>query len=196
MAASKAMSELCEGELAPGPDLDDGELQAYARRWVGGYWHPVGTCKMGPETDPDAVVDHNGCVHGFDNLFVADARSCRRSPVPTPTCPCWRWRSGSPKAARRAGLEDVEKSLRAPSTAWTRRSGTQSMLRVPLVASTGRTGYSLELLVALVVAVTQRRLGPSSSARTSTVSRRCRCSCLGAVAQVYHAVATRCSSSS
>ena len=73
LAASKAMSELCDGELAPGPDLEDGELQAYARRWVGGYWHPVGTCKMGPETDPDAVVDHNGCVHGFDNLFVADA---------------------------------------------------------------------------------------------------------------------------
>ena len=28
---------------------------------------------MGPETDPDAVVDHNGCVHRFANLFVADA---------------------------------------------------------------------------------------------------------------------------
>jgi len=36
------------------------------------------------------------------------------------------------------------------------------MLRVPLVASTGRPGYWLELLVALVVAVAQRRLGPSS----------------------------------
>ena len=44
-----------------------------------------------------------------------------------------------------AGLEDVEKSLPARSTAWTRRSGTQSMLRVPLVASTGRPGYWLEL---------------------------------------------------
>src|SRR5215218_7501598 len=74
-------------------------------------------------------------------------------------------------AARRAGLEDVEKSLPAPSTARTRRSGTQSMLRVPLVASTGRPGYWLELLVALVVAVAQRRLGPSSSARTSTVEQ-------------------------
>ena len=73
LAGTKALSGLCEGELAPGPDLDDGELQAYARRWVGGYWHPVGTCKMGPATDPDAVVDHNGCVHGFANLFVADA---------------------------------------------------------------------------------------------------------------------------
>jgi choline dehydrogenase-like flavoprotein len=28
---------------------------------------------MGPATNPDAVVDHNGCAHGFDNLFVADA---------------------------------------------------------------------------------------------------------------------------
>jgi choline dehydrogenase len=73
LVGTKAVSRLCEGELAPGPDLDDGQLQAYARRWVGGVWHPVGTCRMGPETDADAVVDRNGCVHGFDNLFVADA---------------------------------------------------------------------------------------------------------------------------
>ena len=73
LAASKALSGLCEGELAPGPDLDDGELQEYARRWVGGIWHPVGTCRMGPETDADAVVDRDGCVYGFDNLFVVDA---------------------------------------------------------------------------------------------------------------------------
>jgi choline dehydrogenase len=73
LAGTKAVSELCDGELAPGPDLDDGQLQAYARRWVGGIWHPVGTCRMGPETDPDTVVDSNGCVHGFTNLFVADA---------------------------------------------------------------------------------------------------------------------------
>ena len=73
LAGTKALSGLCEGELAPGPDLEDGELQKYARRWVGGYWHPVGTCRMGPETDADAVVDHDGCVHGFANLFVADA---------------------------------------------------------------------------------------------------------------------------
>jgi choline dehydrogenase-like flavoprotein len=28
---------------------------------------------MGPATDADAVVDHNGCLQGFANLFVADA---------------------------------------------------------------------------------------------------------------------------
>jgi choline dehydrogenase len=73
LAGTRALSGLCEGELAPGPDLEDGELQAFARPWVGGYWHPVGTCRMGPETDGDAVVDRDGCVYGFANLFVADA---------------------------------------------------------------------------------------------------------------------------
>jgi choline dehydrogenase len=73
LAGTRALSRLCDGELAPGLDLGDGDLEQYACRWRGGYWHPVGTCKMGPETDSDTVVDRNGCVYGFTNLFVADA---------------------------------------------------------------------------------------------------------------------------
>jgi choline dehydrogenase len=37
------------------------------------YYHPVGTCKMGPASDKDAVVDARGQVYGCDNLYVADA---------------------------------------------------------------------------------------------------------------------------
>ena len=37
------------------------------------YYHPVGTCKMGPDSDPAAVVGPTGKVHGLDNLYVADA---------------------------------------------------------------------------------------------------------------------------
>lgn len=37
------------------------------------YCHPAGTCKMGPATDPNAVVDHRGEIHGIRGLHVADA---------------------------------------------------------------------------------------------------------------------------
>ena len=36
-------------------------------------YHPVGTCKMGPDNDPMAVVDHRCRVRGIDGLRVVDA---------------------------------------------------------------------------------------------------------------------------
>ena len=37
------------------------------------YCHPAGSCKMGPQYDPFAVVNSAGAVHGVDGLYVADA---------------------------------------------------------------------------------------------------------------------------
>ncbi|KAL5240755.1 hypothetical protein ACI65C_008165 [Semiaphis heraclei] len=36
-------------------------------------YHPAGTCKMGPDSDSDAVVDHRLRVRGIDRLRVIDA---------------------------------------------------------------------------------------------------------------------------
>jgi choline dehydrogenase len=40
---------------------------------AGGYWHPVGTCAMGPAGDPAAVAGADGRVHGLSNVYIGDA---------------------------------------------------------------------------------------------------------------------------
>jgi choline dehydrogenase len=52
---------------------DEREVHAYIQAHVTSYAHPVGTCKMGPSSDPSSVVDSSGLVHGTSNIFVADA---------------------------------------------------------------------------------------------------------------------------
>jgi choline dehydrogenase len=39
----------------------------------GGYWHPVGTCAMGPPGDPAAVAGADGRMHGLSNVYIGDA---------------------------------------------------------------------------------------------------------------------------
>lgn len=49
----------------------DREIEDYVRSASDGWWHPVGTCRMG--CDPLAVVDPMLRVHGVAGLRVADA---------------------------------------------------------------------------------------------------------------------------
>lgn len=52
---------------------DDAALDAYLKATVINWHHPCCTCRMGPRTDPGAVVDQQGRVHGIDRLRVVDA---------------------------------------------------------------------------------------------------------------------------
>jgi choline dehydrogenase-like flavoprotein len=53
------------------PGKSDDELMALIRRRADSIYHPVGTCRMGP--DEMAVVDAQLRVHGIERLRVADA---------------------------------------------------------------------------------------------------------------------------
>ena len=51
----------------------DDSLNKWTMANVGTQQHSTGTCKMGPASDPMAVVDQRGRVHGVDGLRVVDA---------------------------------------------------------------------------------------------------------------------------
>lgn len=57
----------------PARGHDNESLAALCRRFAGSGYHPSGTAKMGPATDPLAVVDQYACAHAMDGLVVADA---------------------------------------------------------------------------------------------------------------------------
>ncbi len=79
IADQPALRELLGSELSPGPEIED---DAALEKWIEGaiehYYHPVGTCAMGSASDPLAVTDERGRIHGLQNAFVAD---CSIMPV-------------------------------------------------------------------------------------------------------------------
>lgn len=62
------MKEIGAEEVDPPPNYDI----HHARRVAETIYHPAGTCKMGPSSDPSAVVDDRLRVHGVRGLRVVD----------------------------------------------------------------------------------------------------------------------------
>jgi choline dehydrogenase len=69
---------LIERRISPSDDdvATDDALDAWLRQNVATTQHTSGTCKMGPESDPMAVVDQYCRVRGFQNLRVVDLSIC------------------------------------------------------------------------------------------------------------------------
>ncbi|UCI28385.1 GMC family oxidoreductase [Mesorhizobium sp. B2-8-5] len=73
IAAMPAMAEIIEEEVLPGPSIkSDADLIQDFRKRSGTVYHPVSTCRMGPDASR-AVVDPRLKVHGLDALRVIDA---------------------------------------------------------------------------------------------------------------------------
>ena len=75
LADHEAFKDIIIDRITP-TDADlatDKALDAWLMRNVGTSHHISGTCKMGPEADPMAVLDQFGRVRGLQGLRVADA---------------------------------------------------------------------------------------------------------------------------
>jgi len=73
LSRTPPLDRLVAAERWPSETTPDTALPAFARANAYSYHHPNGTCKMGPDSDPMAVVDGRCQVRGVERLFVADA---------------------------------------------------------------------------------------------------------------------------
>jgi choline dehydrogenase len=72
--AQPALDPYRGAELFPGRDVQsDAAVDAWVRQAVETCYHPVGSCKMGRDSDATSVVDDALRVHGLEGLRVVDA---------------------------------------------------------------------------------------------------------------------------
>jgi choline dehydrogenase len=75
LMAQPALKAFSPIEYVPGPTVGDDSaalIEAVARIGTT-IFHPVGTARMGPSTDPESVVDARLRVHGLERLRIVDA---------------------------------------------------------------------------------------------------------------------------
>lgn len=79
---SEAYKEVADFRIHPTDAVlaDDAVLDTWIRQTVGTARHVSGTCRMGPDADPTAVVDQHCRVKGVEGLWVADASVMPRIP--------------------------------------------------------------------------------------------------------------------
>jgi choline dehydrogenase len=79
---SEAYKDVADYRIHPANDIlaNDDALDLWIRQTVGTARHVSGTCKMGPDADPMAVVDQYCRVKGVQGLWVADASVMPRIP--------------------------------------------------------------------------------------------------------------------
>lgn len=74
LAATAPLGGLMKREFRPGDEVrDDDEILHFCREYGATIFHPVGTARMGPAADREAVVDARLRVHGVDGLRIVDA---------------------------------------------------------------------------------------------------------------------------
>lgn len=82
--AHPAFAELIASE-GGAPDAatlaDDDALDRWMTRHLQTTLHGCGTCPIGPDADPGAVVDDHGRVHGIEGLRIADLSIAPRAPT-------------------------------------------------------------------------------------------------------------------
>ena len=82
LLASDAYKNVAQYRIQPTDEVlaDDDALDLWLRQTIGSARHVSGTCRMGPDTDPQAVVDQYCRVKGVRGLWVADASIMPRIP--------------------------------------------------------------------------------------------------------------------